>query len=66
MKDDLKKIMQPKTIKSKNNGYGTAPGNLVFYIILQFMQTSTHLTSLITGQLWRICTPKISNLVPTL
>ena len=27
--DDLKKIMQPKTIKSKNNGCGTAPGNLV-------------------------------------
>ena len=25
-----KKIMQPKTIKSKNNGCGTAPGNLVF------------------------------------
>jgi hypothetical protein len=24
-----KKIMQPKTIKSKNNGCGTAPGNLV-------------------------------------
>ena len=30
MKDDLKKqIMQPKTNKSKNNGCGTAPGNLV-------------------------------------
>ena len=25
----LNKIMQPKTIKSKNNGCGTAPGNLV-------------------------------------
>ena len=24
-----KKKMQPKTIKSKNNGCGTAPGNLV-------------------------------------
>ena len=24
-----KKIMQPTTIKSKNNGCGTAPGNLV-------------------------------------
>ena len=24
--------MQPKTIKSKNNGCGTAPGNLVLYI----------------------------------
>ena len=24
-----KKIMQPKTIKIKNNGCGTAPGNLV-------------------------------------
>ena len=23
------KIIQPKTIKSKNNGCGTAPGNLV-------------------------------------
>ena len=29
MEDDLKTIMQPKTIKSKNNGCGTAPGNLV-------------------------------------
>ena len=29
MEDDLKKIMQPKTIKSKTNGCGTAPGNLV-------------------------------------
>ena len=27
--DDLKKIRQSKTIKSKNNGCGTAPGNLV-------------------------------------
>ena len=27
--DDLKKIIQPKTIQSKNNGCGTAPGNLV-------------------------------------
>ena len=27
--DDLRKIMQPKTIKSQNNGCGTAPGNLV-------------------------------------
>ena len=26
---NLKKIMQPKTIKSKDNGCGTAPGNLV-------------------------------------
>ena len=30
MKDDLKeKVLQPKTIKNKNNGCGTAPGNLV-------------------------------------
>ena len=29
MEDDLKKIMQQKTIKSKNNDCGTAPGNLV-------------------------------------
>ena len=28
-----KKIMQPKTIKSKNNGCGTAPGNLVIYFL---------------------------------
>ena len=28
-KTTSKKIMQPKTIKSKNNGCGTAPGNLV-------------------------------------
>ena len=26
--------MQPKTIKSKNNGCGTAPGNLVVYLIM--------------------------------
>ena len=36
MEDDLKcyqiehDLMQPKRIKSKNNGCGTAPGNLVF------------------------------------
>ena len=30
MDDDLKKIMQPKTINSKNNDCGTAPGNLVY------------------------------------
>ena len=32
MEDDLKKIVQPKTIKSKNNDCGTAPGNLVLFI----------------------------------
>ena len=32
MKDDLiEKVLQPKTIKNKNNGCGTAPGNLVFH-----------------------------------
>ena len=31
IEDDLKKIKQPKTIKSKNNDCGTAPGNLVYY-----------------------------------
>ena len=30
IEDDLKK-MEPQTIKSKNNGCGTAPGNLVRY-----------------------------------
>ena len=30
MEDVLKNIVQPKTIKSKNNDCGTAPGNLVF------------------------------------
>ena len=29
IEDDLKKIMQPKIIKILNNGFGTAPGNLV-------------------------------------
>jgi hypothetical protein len=29
MKDNLKQYNKPKTIKSKNNGCGTAPGNLV-------------------------------------
>ena len=33
-KTTLKKIMQPKTIKSKNNGCGTALGNLVYYLNL--------------------------------
>ena len=31
MEDYLKKIVQPKTIKSKKNDCGTAPGNLVLY-----------------------------------
>jgi hypothetical protein len=38
------KIMQPKTIKSKNNGCGTAPGNLVISFIVsnvQFILEST-------------------------
>ena len=30
-KDDLIKLIQPKKIKSKKNGCGTAPGNLVCY-----------------------------------
>ena len=30
MEDDLKKIKQLKTIKSKNDDFGTAPGNLVY------------------------------------
>jgi hypothetical protein len=30
MEVNLKHIMQPKTIKSKNNDYGTTPGNLVY------------------------------------
>ena len=29
--EDIKKIVQPKTIKSKSNGCGTAPGNLVCF-----------------------------------
>ena len=29
METTSKKIMQPTTIKSKDNGCGTAPGNLV-------------------------------------
>ena len=32
MKTTSKKIMQPTTIKSKDNGCGTAPGNLVTLI----------------------------------
>ena len=31
-KTTSKKIIQQKTIKSKNNGCGTAPSNLVFII----------------------------------
>ena len=37
MEDDLKKIVQPKTIKSKNNDCGTAPGNLIRRINLTRM-----------------------------
>ena len=33
MDDDLKKIMQPKTIKSKNNDCSTAPGNLSQFVL---------------------------------
>jgi hypothetical protein len=32
MEDNLKKIMQPKTSKSKNNDFGTTPGTLVAWI----------------------------------
>ena len=40
MKDDLiEKVLQPKTIKNKNNGCGTAPGNLVFH----FMAIMAHI-----------------------
>ena len=38
MDDDLKKIMQPKTIKSKNNDCGTAPGNLVLIYCLIYIR----------------------------
>ena len=31
MEEDLKKIMQPKKIKIKNNDCGTGPGNLVIF-----------------------------------
>ena len=41
MEDDLKKTMQPKTIKSKNNSCGTAPGNLV----VMFMFTTNESVS---------------------
>ena len=40
MEDKLKKIMQPKTIKSKTNDCGTAPGNLVS-LVCQFHQTQS-------------------------
>ena len=30
--EDIKKIVQPKTIKSKSNGCGTTSGNLVYVI----------------------------------
>ena len=36
--------MLPKTIKSKNNGCGTAPGNLVFVSLSKFRYI--HLTDL--------------------
>ena len=36
MKNDLKKMMPPKTIKSKSNGCGTAPGNLVYFILFPY------------------------------
>ena len=37
METTSKKIMQPTTIKSKDNGCGTAPGNLV-YIYMSFQK----------------------------
>ena len=37
MDDNLKKIMQPKTIKSKNNDCGTAPGNQVLDFIIGYL-----------------------------
>ena len=45
IKNDLKEIMQPHTIKSKNNDCGTAPGNLVFIILRTFhedVKMNTH------------------------
>jgi hypothetical protein len=33
METTSKKIMQPTTIKSKDNGCGTAPGNLVSFFL---------------------------------
>ena len=38
MEDNLKKIMQPKTIKSKNKGCGTALGNLVIQFLSRYLQ----------------------------
>ena len=38
MVDNLKKIMQPKTIKSKNNDCGTAPGNLVYKLFVKMLK----------------------------
>jgi hypothetical protein len=41
-----KKILQPKTIKNKNNGCGTTPGNLVVIVIILardfYVGQSTH------------------------
>ena len=45
MEDDLKKIVKPKTIKSKNNDCGTAPGNLV----LQLLREGTIIKEWVTG-----------------
>ena len=36
--NNLKKIMQPKTIKSKDNSCGTAPGNLVYKLYSTFQR----------------------------
>jgi hypothetical protein len=40
---NLKKMMQPKTIKSKNNSCGTGPGNLVKFILLKILERSLEL-----------------------
>ena len=39
--NNLKKIMQPETVKSKDNGCGTAPGNLVFIILRNFTKVAS-------------------------
>ena len=41
METNSKKIMQPTTIKSKDNGCGTAPGNLVSQLISEVSSLQT-------------------------
>ena len=51
MDDNLKKIMQPKTMKSKNNDCGTALGNQVLDFIIGYLAYVVQFNGLCTTYL---------------